>query len=445
MRRSREILRAWSTYNAQARARARASALKAFRQCPPSGARCGSRCSRVLTVIASATGSRIAAVRAWVRWGVDVLNMSFTMRAPSELAFYWFGAGEMWDETFRFAAREGLVMVAAAGNQATRIPEDASIGPATRTEGVITVGALAANAGGPGAMPGKRPSSNFGGSVDIWAPGSNVPVEGMPEFPNGRLVSGTSIAAPLVSGVAAMLRALNPTLTSADIRDRLIRNGWKGAGDVTAGLDAYATLLDVMGGELPQDGSEARGPIPLIRPGGAPRFVLPKGRALLSGKNDRIDQWLLRVSDPKATVTLEWYKRIANVALNITPHEPTGAQVNTLTSAGGAGRTVTTADLSPGDYTLSVRGVQPTAYELVAETAPILITTDGWEPNNSFEQATCINWKPVWINAFGTGISRCLGPGGHLLTLHNRPFAPIGTPIGMDVDFFSTRRRSRGR
>ena len=59
--------------------------------------------------------------------------------------------------------------------------------------------------------------SNFGPvSVDVAAPGTNI----LSVYPNNYLayLSGTSMAAPHVSGIAAVMRGLNPTLSFAETK-----------------------------------------------------------------------------------------------------------------------------------------------------------------------------------------------------------------------------------
>ena len=69
-------------------------------------------------------------------WGLDVLNMSFSIESW-ELFF----PTSSWDKAFQWAADNGVVLVTAAGNDGEQLP-DLNVRPATRTPGVITVGAL---------------------------------------------------------------------------------------------------------------------------------------------------------------------------------------------------------------------------------------------------------------------------------------------------------------
>ena len=169
-------------------------------------------------------------------WGLDILNMSFTIEV---VEFFFDTSG--WNDAFNFAIANGVVPIAAAGNEGSDIP-DLNVRPATRTPGAITVGAhdAAGNAEG---------YSNYGSSVTVWAPGTVLVA---PDESTNALVprAGTSIAAPLVAGVAAMVRAVNPGLDALAIRQLIHDTGWTGTGRVNKGLDAHAAVFAAMGNNL---------------------------------------------------------------------------------------------------------------------------------------------------------------------------------------------------
>jgi serine protease len=148
----------------------------------------------------------------------DVLNLS--LGGPGFSA----ASQAVYDQ----ARAAGVVLVAAAGNQATSTPFYPAAYP-----GVIAVGAVDINKQ-------RAPYSNFGPWIDIAAPGGNtaqdVNGDGKPDGVlsasasdrTGALVNdytflqGTSMAAPHVAGVVALMKSVAPNLTPQDVSDLLV-------------------------------------------------------------------------------------------------------------------------------------------------------------------------------------------------------------------------------
>jgi serine protease len=110
----------------------------------------------------------------------------------------------------------GAVVVAAAGNSAS---DAANFQPAG-CSGVIAVGATT-NTGA------KANYSNFGAAVAISAPGSGVLSTANtgafgPESDTYLTYSGTSMATPHVTGIVSLMLSVNPSLTPAEIRTKLL-------------------------------------------------------------------------------------------------------------------------------------------------------------------------------------------------------------------------------
>jgi len=184
------------------------------------------------------TGSRILPVRvlgkcgagtfddvfAGVLWasGVQIAGVAanpFPAKVIN-LSLGGFGAcDQSIQESIDDALAQGAVVVASAGNSSANAE---NFTPAN-CSGVITVAAHAKNAS-------LASYSNFGPRIDVSAPGGDLPVSGLiistsnsgttvPAEPDYVAGEGTSFAAPLVSGTAALMLARNPMLTAGRVLD----------------------------------------------------------------------------------------------------------------------------------------------------------------------------------------------------------------------------------
>lgn len=139
---------------------------------------------------------------------VDVINLSLGWPKSMDT--------EYMRRAIMVAQSQNIAIVAAAGNNNT----NGNIYPCAY-QGVICVGSVDAN-GEVSAF------SNYGGEVDILAPGdqilSTIPTTFAPIKMNIQgydILSGTSQAAPFVSATVALLKATNPKMTATEIKGRL--------------------------------------------------------------------------------------------------------------------------------------------------------------------------------------------------------------------------------
>ncbi len=149
-----------------------------------------------LKVLSSTGGGTVADIAESIKFaadnGADVINMSLGGG----------GASTMIEEAIKYANSKGLVIVAAAGNEG----RNASSYPA-RYPNVISVSAT-------DAAGDKASYSNFGAGVDISAPGGSETgkiIQNTLDPSSGESVfvgfQGTSMAAPHVAGVVALIKA----------------------------------------------------------------------------------------------------------------------------------------------------------------------------------------------------------------------------------------------
>lgn len=169
-----------------------------------------------------------AALESAINAGSRVINMSFSLPKCSELSSgvdrcyktdYEFTANlEAYKQLFQLQQAEDILFITIAGNN--DITASSSLpGVLSSLDNVITIGAtdLNDNRADFGFLAG---ASNFGSAVNISAPGIGVyaPKPGNEYDAN---FSGTSASAPLVTGVAAIIKSIKPLLTPVQIKSIL--------------------------------------------------------------------------------------------------------------------------------------------------------------------------------------------------------------------------------
>jgi subtilisin family serine protease len=149
------------------------------------------------------------AIRYAVDNGAKVINMSFGKSIAPD---------KKWvDDAIQYALAKDVVLVHAAGNDAQNIDVDFNYPNGFYLDGSRMANFLNVGASGDYSTGGLVASfSNYGKKmVDIFAPGVDI---NCAIANNGtQLASGTSMASPVVAGIAALLRSYFPKLTAAQI------------------------------------------------------------------------------------------------------------------------------------------------------------------------------------------------------------------------------------
>lgn len=168
--------------------------------------------------------------------GAKVINTSFGK--------YFSTHPEKVEEAMKYAADNDVLIVNAAGNDAlnldeTRVyPNDQT--PENETEFIdnfLNVGSITPSYG-------KEMVSGFSNygkkSVDIFAPGSQIySTTPLNEY---EFLQGTSMAAPNVAGIAALIRSYYPKLSAAQVKKIIMDSGLTFDGDVIVGGDPSTTM-----------------------------------------------------------------------------------------------------------------------------------------------------------------------------------------------------------
>jgi len=121
---------------------------------------------------------------------------------------------QAFEDVIKAAGDAGILFVAAAGNDGTNNDNLPHYPSNYDLPNVVSVAALDRN-------DNITSFSNFGsGSVHVAAPGKDI----LSTWLNGgfKSISGTSMATPYVSGVAALIVAKNPKISVTDLRKRLL-------------------------------------------------------------------------------------------------------------------------------------------------------------------------------------------------------------------------------
>ncbi len=142
-----------------------------------------------------------------LRWSVDqgakVINMSITRNTLD-----W---PQSWDDAMLYAFENDVVVVAAAGNRANGTDE---VGAPATMPGVLGVGGFDRDGNA------SWDASTQGITIGVAAPSEDL--IGINRFGEPQMWAGSSGAAPIVSGLVALVRAAHPELDAANVIQRIL-------------------------------------------------------------------------------------------------------------------------------------------------------------------------------------------------------------------------------
>ena len=191
---------------------------------------------RALGPSGGGTAGVIGAILYAVQNGADVINMSLGTGPSSQPNARY---EEGYRQVFAYAARNGVLIVTAAGNDTADSRTTYTYPAAVQADNALSVAALSID----GRL---APFSNHGPRVDLAAPGASI--LGYQAARGGLSVKdGTSMAAPYVAAAAAMLWSQHPDWGPGDVKERLVRTVTRVPGlDVQSG--GTVNLDAAMGG-----------------------------------------------------------------------------------------------------------------------------------------------------------------------------------------------------
>ena len=314
------------------------------------------------------------AVRTSINWQADVINLSMGTACN-----YWCRIYDRIFDDYENAEAAGIVVVASAGNDNVTVDDDNFYHPCIE-DAVICVGSVNDEADT------KASYSNYGQGVDIWAPTDLWSASNGTSPTANVLFNGTSASSPFVAGIVAMMKAVDPTLHSEQVRQILFDTSWKGTtpDSVSGVVNALAAVRRVSNGRLPDDRFEVGGGV----------TPLPSGTyddLTIATPTDTDHYTFTLGASSMVTLDLAYPRGIGNLSMiggGLSGTYTCGVSVLKSDTFPTTGRSML-YQLPQGTYSFGVSSVGALPYDLKlnAVASPTSLPPDSYEPNDTFATA----------------------------------------------------------
>ncbi|HZM78882.1 MAG TPA: S8 family peptidase [Candidatus Limnocylindrales bacterium] len=154
---------------------------------------------------------------AGVNSGINFATQQHTTGAAVANMSLGGGFSQSQNDAVTASINDGITYAIAAGNSNANACNSS---PAS-TPAAITLGATGQN-------DARASFSNFGTCLDLFTPGVGITGAWMTSDTATNTISGTSMASPHAAGIAALIKASNPSFTPQQVRDRMVADATSG-------------------------------------------------------------------------------------------------------------------------------------------------------------------------------------------------------------------------